>query len=126
MSPNWHKWIQPGTDPECDFNVTFTSNTVNLYHNNPPPPPPPPLTVNVSGPSTWPAYQMVTVTALASGGTPPYNYAWLVNGAPYPGCGNKSWCDKTMGAPGTSVYFYCTVTDSQQHQASDYHIVIAR
>jgi hypothetical protein len=68
----------------------------------------------------------VTVQALASGGTSPYSYVWLVNGAPYPGCGNKSWCDKAMDAPGTSLYFRVTVTDSQQRQATDDHIVFAQ
>jgi hypothetical protein len=90
-----------------------------------PPPPPPPMTVTISGPTTWPPYQMVTVTTSVSNGTPPYSYAWLINGAPYPGCGNKSWCDKTMGGPGTSVYFYVTVTGGDGRQASDYHIVMA-
>lgn len=87
---------------------------------------PPPLSVTLGGPSMWPAYQVVTVTASASYGTPPYHYTWLVNGAPYSGCGDKYWCDKTMGAPGTGTYFQVTVNDAQGGHASDSHIVIAQ
>jgi hypothetical protein len=122
VTPSWWNRVTPGLDPECDFNVTSTLSAVNLYHN--PPPPPPPMTVTISGPSTWPPYQVVTVQALVSYGTPPFTYSWQVNGSP--ACGNQSWCSRTMGARGTSVYFYVTVTDVDGDHASDYHIVIAQ
>jgi subtilisin family serine protease len=82
----------------------------------------PPLPVTIQGPTTWPAYSPVTVQAFA-GGRPPFTYAWQVNGSPY--CGNQNWCSKTMGARGTSVYFYVTVTDADGYQGSDYHVVTA-
>jgi hypothetical protein len=89
-----------------------------------PPPPPPPMTVTINGPSTWPPYQQVTVQASVSNGTPPFTYAWQVNGVPY--CGNESWCSKAMGGPGTQTYFYVTVTDGDGDHASDYHVVFAQ
>jgi hypothetical protein len=82
----------------------------------------PPLSVTIQGPTTWPAYSTVTVQAFSSG-RPPFTYAWKVNGSPY--CGNQNWCSKTMGARGTSVYFYVTVTDADGYQGSDYHVVTA-
>lgn len=87
---------------------------------------PTPMTVTISGPSTWPAYQMVTVQAFVSHGDPTFTYVWRVNGSPYGGCGDKSWCDKTMGPPGSSVFFQVTVTDKWGKQATDYHMVIAQ
>lgn len=123
VSPSWFHYVQSNLSPECEFAVTSTSSTVTLYHD-PTPPPPPPMTVTISGPSTWPPYQVVTVQALVSYGTPPLNYAWKVNGAT--ACGSQSWCSRAMGARGTSVYFYVTVTDHDGDQASDYHIVTAQ
>ncbi len=41
VSPSWSPSTQFGTDPSCHFNVTFTGNSVNLYHN--------PVTVTASG-----------------------------------------------------------------------------
>jgi hypothetical protein len=122
VSPDWWDRVTQELSPECDFDVTSTSSTVNLYHN--PPPPPPPMSVTINGPSTWPAYQVVTVQALVSWGTPPFTYEWKVNGSPY--CGNQNWCSKAMGARGTSVYFWVKVTDSDEDEATDYHIVIAQ
>jgi hypothetical protein len=88
------------------------------------PPPPPEMSVTINGPSSWPAYSVVTVTADVSNFTSPLTYEWKVNNSPY--CGNVSWCDKAMGAPGTSNYFYLTVTDGDGDQASNYHIVYAQ
>jgi hypothetical protein len=88
------------------------------------PSPPPPMTVTINGPDTWPAYQQVTVQALVSYGTPPFTYVWQVNGSP--ACSGQSWCSYNMGAPYTSAYFYVTVPDADQDQASDYHVVIAQ
>jgi subtilisin family serine protease len=111
-----------GRDNYYGYGILDAAYAVGLAP--PPPPPPPPMTVTISGPTTWPAYQVVTVQALVSHGTPPLNYAWKVNGSP--ACGNQSWCSRAMGARGTSVYFYVTVTDHDGDQASDYHIVTAQ
>jgi hypothetical protein len=33
ISPTWFGAVQPATDPSCNFNVTSTATSVNLFHN---------------------------------------------------------------------------------------------
>ncbi len=33
QSPSWFGTIQSGTDPSCNFDTTFTTSSVSLYHN---------------------------------------------------------------------------------------------
>jgi hypothetical protein len=87
------------------------------------PSPPPPMTVRINGPDSLPAYQKVTVQAIVSHGAPPFTYAWQVNGAS--ACGDKDWCSAIMGPPYSQTYFYVTVTDVYQNQASSSKLVRA-
>ena len=66
-------------------------------------PRPQPPSVSVTGPQTGNAYSYVTVTATASGGTPPYNYAWTIDGGL--ACSNQSSCTGRLGAPDTWTTF---------------------
>jgi hypothetical protein len=93
----------------------------------PPSPPPPPLSVTIYGASTWPAYQVVTVQALVSGGTEPFHYEWTINGSPYQGCGDKNWCDRAMGPPYSANFFHVKVTDGgdPEQETGDSHLVTA-
>jgi hypothetical protein len=93
------------------------------YFNVWAPSPPPPMTVWINGPDSLPAYQQVTVQAIVSHGTPPFTYEWQVDGSPK--CGNQDWCSAIMGPPYSQTYFYVTVTDVYQNQASKSKLVKA-
>ncbi len=97
-SPNWIDHVTSNLDPFCDFDVSHTVTTVNVYHNPYVPPPPPPLSVSILGPSQVRAGQYCTWFADVTGGQSPYSYQWSgvlsgtgsqVTGAVY----NSGWLD---------------------------------
>ena len=116
VTPAWNKRIQPGLDPECSFDVTFTTSSVNLYHNPPPPPPPPPsLTVSISGPTLVQPDVYCYYSSSVSGGVPPYNYSWT------PGGSTDDWADVYTGDSDFDVDLH--VTDSQGSSGSTFKSV---
>ncbi len=119
LTPSWKKTVPFNPNPDCGFDVTWTSTTVNLIVN---PPPPPHLSVSITGPLAEPAYTYVTVTGNVSNGVPPYTYGWTVNGNAN-ACGNESSCTAELGGSGSQLLFSLTVTDAHEVQGSASHTV---
>jgi hypothetical protein len=94
----------PTPDPWCDFNVTYTDTTVNLYHNVYVPPP---LDASILGPSQVQAGQYCTWWASVSGGQSPYSYQWS---GKLSGTGSQ-----VSGRLYSSGWLDLTVTDAAQH-----------
>jgi hypothetical protein len=83
------------------------------------PEPTPPPSVTISGTSEMQAYSWCQWSAPASGGTPPYSYAWTVDGQP---AGDDS--DMFTHAAGSSSFTIAvTVTDAGGRVTSDDHEV---
>jgi parallel beta-helix repeat protein len=79
-------------------------------------PAPAPLTVSISPTSASILVgQQTTFTSTVSGGTPPYNYQWYLNGNPVSGATSDSW----IFTPTTSgtFYVYLKITDSKGNTA---------
>jgi hypothetical protein len=54
----------------------------------------------------------ITFTSTVSGGTPPYNYQWYLNGNPFSGATSSSW---TFSPTASGIFYACLkVTDSLQ------------
>lgn len=109
VTPIWSNVVTWGLDPECDFNVTSASSTVSLYHN------PPPMYVYLTGPSSGDPYSDVTISANVLNGTPPYTYAWTIDGVS--ACGNSASCTGRLGDAGTFTDFSVEVADANLKQA---------
>jgi hypothetical protein len=79
-------------------------------------PPPPQLSVSINPLSaTIKVGESVFFTSSVSGGTPPYNYTWYLNGNPVSGATSDSWTFLPMAS---GVYYvYLNVTDSQGNTA---------
>jgi hypothetical protein len=106
--------LEPGYDsasiasPDCGFKVLIPNSfAVTLLEN--------PVAASVSAVSPAPPYSDVTAYATATGGLPPYTYAWSVNGVD--ACGNQSSCTAEIGADGTTTTFTVDVTDAQPESA---------
>lgn len=112
VTPSWNHTINPNSEsPSCNFKVTSTATTVDLYHNPPPP------YASLTGPDYGNAYSYVTVDATVGGGTPPYTYSWTIDGSP--ACaGDTTSCTGELGAGGTTTTFTLTVTDANSKQGS--------
>lgn len=108
--------------------VTVTSLGLNLSASQTntlcPPPPAPPLSVSISGTTyfylTGSNCTYVTWTAVVSGGTPGYSYAWTFNG--YPAGTSSTYSDFVCGTNWYSTDYYplsVTVTDSASQTATN-------
>lgn len=77
---------------------------------------PPSLSVSINPLSvTIKVGESVYFTSSVSGGTPPYNYQWYLNGNPVSGANSDSW---TFSPVASGVYYvYLNVTDSQGRTA---------
>jgi hypothetical protein len=93
------------------MNADHTLKAVFVYS-----PPPPQLSVSINPLSaTIKVGESVFFTSSVSGGTPPYNYTWYLNGNPVPGATSNSW---TFSPTASGVYYvYLNVTDSQGNSA---------
>lgn len=109
-TPTWFNNPADGFSPSCAFNVTSTSTTASLVDDNGP-------TLILGGPTTGKPFTLVTVTATASSGVPPYTYSWRIVGGTG-SCGNQSTCTVRLGAGGTFTNVFGTVTDSKNLQAA--------
>ncbi len=118
VSPSWTSHVQGGTSPSCALGVSTSASSVSLADDNGP-------VVSLSGPSSAPQYTDVLITANASDGETPYDYAWTVNGSSVSQCGDQSTCEAEIGAGGTVTTFAVTVTDADQLTASAQHGVTA-
>lgn len=107
-------WVQSATG----HSPTIALRDVKVEAVSPPPPP----TVSIYGSTEAPAYQSCTHFASASGGTPPYDYQWYVNG--WPEGGNSSELFYTNQGYGYDVSVL--VTDANGQQASDWeHVTVS-
>jgi hypothetical protein len=79
-------------------------------------PPPPQLSVSINPLSaSIKVGESVFFTSSVSGGTPPYNYTWYLNGNPVSGATSNSW---TFSPMASGVYYvHLNVTDSQGNTA---------
>jgi serine protease len=92
-----------------------------VYSQLPPPPPPPPVGVAITGPNQVPARHSCTWTAGAWGGTPPYSYAWTVNGS---AAGNGS-DTLTINTPSAGFTIAVVASDAGgQHAATSVSVSI--
>jgi len=104
-TPTWTSHIQPPFTPTCNWAVTSSTDSVSLFDNSGP-------SLRLSGPTTGKPFTLVTVTATASKGYPPYTYSWRITGGTG-SCGNQSTCTVRLGAGGTFTNFFGGVTDSR-------------
>jgi len=89
------------------------------------------LSASISGPGTVGNYTTCTFSANASGGTPPYTYAWGIAGASGGYLSLNSYNTASVQATGYyygswggtgSVYLYVTVTDANGLTAQPYRL----
>jgi hypothetical protein len=116
-SPVWAPQTTLGLSPTCDYLPSSQgASTTTLYVDGGP-------TVTTAGPTEGNPGQLVTVTATASSGDPPYSYTWtIVNGSG--SCGNSSSCSAHLSSTGGSTTtFEVTVKDFQSVTAFAEHQV---
>lgn len=75
VSPSWSAIITSGLNPQCNYRVTYSATTANLYHA-------PNFTASISGPSSIARYQSAQYTATALFGASPLSYQWRVRHSP--------------------------------------------
>lgn len=100
--PSWSHYIQPGASPSCEYDVSSTASTVDLYHNIPAPPPP--LTANIGGPDKIQPDVQCVWQGIGSGGSVPYSYHWW--GA------NSGSSEFLWGSLAQSSYQWLEITDA--------------
>jgi subtilisin family serine protease len=97
--------------------VRFGAGKLNAYNSvlAAQPPPPPPLLVSIDGPSPVQPFSACLYTALATGGTPPYSYAWTADGSPVGD--NSAYYRHSAGT--SSFGLMVIITDAVAGGASD-------
>jgi hypothetical protein len=76
-SPAWNNWVNPSfTGASCQFSVTSTTTTANLYHN------PLPFTATISGKQYVTLHESEPYTETPLGGTAPFTYQWRIRQGP--------------------------------------------
>ena len=71
-TPSWSaQYPTPSPNPSCNFNVTYSSTNVNLFHA-------PDLYTFIEGPQSIPRFQSSQYTATPWYGASPYTYQWRV------------------------------------------------
>jgi hypothetical protein len=75
VSPGWSGIITSGLTPQCNYRVTSSSTTANLYHA-------PNFTASISGLSSQTLHQSSQYTATAVYGASPLGYQWRIRQSP--------------------------------------------
>lgn len=105
VTPSWGNYVNT---TGCQFNVTSTATTVNLYHNA--------VATSLTGASRASAGNTCTYTAAVSGGTAPYTYAWSWTTSGGGSVGGYSQSPGTfllaMQSSGGTAYLTVGVTDA--------------
>jgi hypothetical protein len=98
-SPAWNNWVNPSfMGASCQFSVTSTATTANLFHNPIPP------SVFITGPNLIALHESAQYTATPQNATGPFTYQWRQRTGPSQG-NYGPWSAYSSPSPQNSTFF---------------------
>ena len=115
-----HTYAAPGNynvslTVACGENTCTNTNSISLTVQSS-------MTTSITGDNTACQHTPITLTAVASGGTGSYTYAWKKNGVAIPGA-NASTLTQTMNEVGNYAYS-CDINDGYTTQSPTHNVVV--